>query len=433
LAGNYNVVVEGANTCEDSAASGTTVTLNALPVVTITPSAATTFCAGNSINLNASTGTAYQWYHNGSLIAGAAGSSLMVNASGGYNVIVTDANNCSDSAASATAIQVNPLPAVNVVGLGPLTFCDGDSVTLNTSGGAGYQWYKNGSLISGQTSTALLVKSTGNYNVWVTDANNCSDSAATATGVTVHALPVVNITPLGPLTFCDGDSAELSVTGGLHHAWTRNGMDLMGDTLASLWVKLQGSYNVRLTDANQCIDSSAVAVEVEVDPLPVVTATSVQPLCNTITNYTLTVGSPAGGYYTGIAVSQDSVFDPQQAGTGVHTLMYHYQDPTTGCEDSVAIDVEVVDCVGIDEVGSNELSIYPNPVNETLYVQFGQTYTNMEISLINMQGQVVLHKAVAAVNAGVPVQVDVHDMVPGVYVVEVRMSGEKQTKKLIIH
>jgi uncharacterized repeat protein (TIGR03803 family) len=61
--------------------------------------------------------------------------------------------------------------APGITASGPLSFCQGDSVTLTAGGIAGttYQWNRNGNIIAGATSQSLVVTKKGNYSVSVSD------------------------------------------------------------------------------------------------------------------------------------------------------------------------------------------------------------------------------------------------------------------------
>lgn len=63
---------------------------------------------------------------------------------------------------------------------GPTTFCSGGSVTLTASAGASYLWSNS------ETTQSILVTTSGNYTVSVTDNSNCT-ATSTATTVTVNA------------------------------------------------------------------------------------------------------------------------------------------------------------------------------------------------------------------------------------------------------
>ncbi|MBK8845919.1 MAG: T9SS type A sorting domain-containing protein [Bacteroidetes bacterium] len=75
-------------------------------------------------------------------------------------------------------------PTVNLTQSGPLSFCNGDSVTL-TANGAGYQyqWKKNNVNIAGETAQTYVAKTAGIYKCTVT--NSCGSKTSRTRTVTV--------------------------------------------------------------------------------------------------------------------------------------------------------------------------------------------------------------------------------------------------------
>ncbi|WP_333696768.1 lamin tail domain-containing protein, partial [Flavobacterium sp.] len=78
------------------------VTVNALPVATISPSGTLVLPAGTSQVLTASGGTSYLWS------TSATTSTITASASGSYTVTVTDANGCQSAVSEATVIAYAP-------------------------------------------------------------------------------------------------------------------------------------------------------------------------------------------------------------------------------------------------------------------------------------------------------------------------------------
>lgn len=75
-------------------------------------------------------------------------------------------------------------PTVNLTQSGPLSFCNGDSVTLTANGtGYQYQWKKNNVNIAGATAKTYVAKTTGIYKCKVT--NSCGSKTSGTRTVTV--------------------------------------------------------------------------------------------------------------------------------------------------------------------------------------------------------------------------------------------------------
>ncbi|GEM_PF-5047487 len=95
----------------------------------ITASGTTTFCNGGSVTLSTSvTGVTYQWFQNGSSIAGATSSNYAATQSGNYTVMVTNAASCTRTSAPLT-VTVNAPPVI--------TSCPANVTVNNTSGQCG--------------------------------------------------------------------------------------------------------------------------------------------------------------------------------------------------------------------------------------------------------------------------------------------------------
>jgi len=254
--GAYRLIVTNTLTgCFDSS-SVVNVLVNPGPTAVITPAGATNICQGDSLSLNANSGSGlnYQWLLNGSPLSGSTLSSLRVGASGNYRVIVTSTTTgCFDTSA-IIPVLVNPLPVATISPAGPTTICAGQSVQLAAPTGTGlsYQWLRNGSVISGQNNAILTATLAGDYRVVVSSAAACSDSSAVVT-VTLNPLPDPAVLTINVDTIFASPGTDL--------IWFRNGVLLAGITDSVLIITLDGNYNaLRLSAAGCASDSSNTLV-----------------------------------------------------------------------------------------------------------------------------------------------------------------------------
>lgn len=169
--------------------------------------------------------------------------------------------------------QTAPALAVSITAGGATTFCDGGSVLLTAtpSGGSGtyasYQWFLDGSVIGGATTSSYSATESGEYAVTVTDSDESTSSAA-AQAVTVNPLPVVSVLASAPTTFCEGGSVTLSATpAGGDYVWSD------GQTGDAIVVSQTGSYRLTATSPAGC-SVQTPAVEVMVHAPPVIVAIS---------------------------------------------------------------------------------------------------------------------------------------------------------------
>lgn len=260
---NYTVIASD-GTCS-STASVSFSNAAQLPVPIASISGQLSYCTGGNTTLTASGGTSYTWVDGVGNIIGNMASVTVTQ--GTYAVLVSNASNCSDTA-FATVTELSTLP---VTISGNLSYCPGQNTTLTASGGNGYVWND-----TGNSSTASITVTQGNYTVTGTDANGCTGTASAT--VTEFSSPVITIS--GTLNYCAGGNTTLTANGGTGYVWN----DASNSLTASITVT-QGSYTVTGTDANGC--TATADATVTENALPIVTISGSLTYC-TGQNTTLT-------------------------------------------------------------------------------------------------------------------------------------------------
>jgi gliding motility-associated-like protein len=101
-----------------------------------------------------------------------------------------------------------------------------------------------------------------------------------------------------------------------------------------------GQHNMtyEVTDADGCRFLCSFAIQV--NALPQVTAPADGIYCSQDPSVTLTGGAPSGGSYSGPGVTA-GVFNPSQAGAGVHPIRYDYTD-ANGCRNSDDFEIQII-------------------------------------------------------------------------------------------
>lgn len=322
--GTYTVVVTSSGCSTTSA--GISVTANAAPSATITAGGATSFCTGGSVVLSANTGTGltYQWLRNGTNLSGATSSSYTAATSGSYTVVVASGS-CSTTSA-ATTVTVGSAPSATISAGGSTTFCSGGSVTLSANTGTGltYQWRRNGTNLSGATSSTYAASTGGTYTVVVT-SSGCSTTSA-GTNVTVSTSPTATITAGGSTNFCTGGSVLLSANSGtgLSYQWRRDGTNLSGATASSYTATTSGSYTVVVTSGGCSTTSAATTVATGSAPTATITAGGATSFCSG-GSVTLSANTGAGLTYqwrrNGTSISGATSSNYSAATTGTYTVV----------------------------------------------------------------------------------------------------------------
>lgn len=114
-------------------------------------------------------GFAYQWYFNGSPIAGATNAIHVVYQSGIYDVIAINPTGCVSFSDTLTAVYCNPLVSPSI----SLNSAN-DLVLANYPASTSIQWFLDGVLIPNQQNDTLSPPTNGTYSVQITDPFGCS-------------------------------------------------------------------------------------------------------------------------------------------------------------------------------------------------------------------------------------------------------------------
>jgi len=275
VTGSYSVVVSSAGGCmTPGTSSSVSVLINSLPSANIIPAGPVSFCQGGSVLLNGTSGTGniYQWYKNGTLISGATNLSYTASQTGNYTVQSTNSSNCM-ATSSAIAVTSNTPPLATVSPSGTAAFCLGDSIALMANSGIGYsyQWYMNGTMISGANLPGYFANQAGNFSVMVTNMSNCSTTSST-TNVSVSSIPTPITSATGPTTFCAGGSVVLQVSSGigLTYQWYLNSTTITGATSDNYSATQTGNYTVVVSNASLC-NATSTQIAVTVTALPTAT------------------------------------------------------------------------------------------------------------------------------------------------------------------
>jgi len=164
----YTISGTSTGTCTATFQDTVNVISTGYPLDTIFYPGTGKYCSGDTVMLTgtAGPGYTYTWFDNG--VPGRRRSPFYGATTSGVYTLVINAYGCIDTSAPVT-LTFNLLPA-------PVITYSGGALRT-TIAYAGYQWYENGSMITGASADTLKPTTSGIYNVVVTDSNGCSDSS----------------------------------------------------------------------------------------------------------------------------------------------------------------------------------------------------------------------------------------------------------------
>ncbi|MFL5752171.1 MAG: PKD domain-containing protein [Bacteroidia bacterium] len=282
-AGSYGVIVSNSNSCNDSS---TTIIIAANQAPTALATGNTSYCAGGSLTLDASTSTGgssaiatYEWVLNGTPIVGSNTTTYIVNQPGTYDVIVTNSDNCSDTSITITVAE-NQLPVISgtpVMQQSSCTGATGQLTGLTVTGNPGFTYVWSNSVpavvSTSTTSPDLTTQPADIYTLSVTDANGCVSSYTDT--ITNFGSPVAPLA-VQPSDYCQGSSVNpLTATGGsgvLNWYSDVTLTTLVGSGSSfntGLNSSTPGAYNFWVAETENGCQGPAVNVQIKINPTPV--------------------------------------------------------------------------------------------------------------------------------------------------------------------
>ncbi len=173
----YTVTGTDANGCKNM--DTVSVSLNNLPIVTISANGNTTICKDSGLKLFTNLqGKSYLWNN------GETSPNIYPDKTGVYFLKLKDVNEC-EAVSNIIKVTVNQIPTVTISLNGPATFCDNQLSELISTIGVNYLWN------DGSTTRSIKPNYSGEYFVKVTDINGCTNTS-NHLNVTVEKCSYIN-------------------------------------------------------------------------------------------------------------------------------------------------------------------------------------------------------------------------------------------------
>jgi len=326
------------NGCPSSVYTST-VTVNQPP--SLNGSSTSVSCFGGSngtATVTASGGASpysYNWSPSGGTSATATGL-----AAGSYTIQVTDNNGCT----TPMSINISQPPALNISLNKTDVTCNGlnnGTISSTVSGGTPaylYSWNP-----TGLSSTSINNLSPGTYNLYITDANGCSQ---------VQSIGITQPNPVAlnagsDLTICSGETANLNASGASTYSWSPSANLSNPNIPNPIASPTQTTdYTVTGTDVNGCTGTDTILVIVNSTP-SAPSASNNSPVCEG-SSITLNASTIAGATYswTGPNGFISSSQNPNiSSATAADAGTYSVTATVSGCTSSVATTSVIVNVI----------------------------------------------------------------------------------------
>jgi hypothetical protein len=323
-------------------------------------------CNGSQVTLSATGATTYIWTPN--IING---STFSPTISQNYTVTGFDANGCSSWDQVAVIAQ-----NVNVNAGQDLFLCSGDSAQLNATGYPGIQW--SGGI---SNNVPFLPTQTQTYIASASNANGCTGSDTV--NVIVNSLPQINAGP--DQSICFGEEVILYGTGGIFMFWSNN----IADSIPFV-PQLSGSYVLTGASNEGCIGTDTVFVSVNDASSNTITASALD-------SYTLN-----GQTYT-------------SSGTYTQILTN-----AAGCDSLLTLNL-TLDFTGLSDFNNKDFSVYPNPANESVFIEFEPANIGSQLVIYDALGRILLEKTLHLEKTSI----DLQELNSGTYTIRIGSKSKR--------
>lgn len=210
-----------------------------------------------TVTASASGALSYQWYKDAAAISNANSSSYRATQDGAYHVVITSTlNGVSRTATSSSAtfymntVSISLQPVAALVAEGDTnTF----SVAASGSGTLSYQWKRNGTDVSGATTSSFTSGTYGSHLVIVTSTLNGHTTSVTSNSVLLDVNTVTITHSPSNAYMTQGGTASLGVTVSSHgsatisYQWYLDGNELPGENDIGVYAAQAGEYKVKVT------------------------------------------------------------------------------------------------------------------------------------------------------------------------------------------
>jgi len=365
-------------------------------------------CLGESVTLTASGGSKYLWSTNQET----ASISVSPSKTTTYSVIVSNGSSEATDQVTVTVNEVNADAGEDVY------IAEGETTTLTATGGDKYEWD------NGETSSSITVNPevTKSYNVTVY-YNGCSSTDEVIVNVTNTTNPKIIADAGEDISICKGEEVVLTASGGDNYEWSS------GQFGKSIKVSpdVTTTYSVIVTKGSlKAVDQVSVTVnEVIADAgedVQIEVGSSITLTANGGDSYLWSTGENSKS----ITVSP------------IETTVYTVKIKKGECssEDSVEVSTHQNDnnnqVVPLN-INNHEIYIYPNPAAGILNVDARNIESELEIHLINTNGQVLFYNKINSDNGDIlSEQLNFQRFEKGVYYVRFTNLYINEVKKIVL-
>lgn len=322
----------------------------------------------------------YNWNFGGGVSAQDKNPDHVFNGFGEFSVelSVISGLGCTDTLRDT--VEIYALPDVDFT-VDPVCFGETSNFVNTTSvpdssSVTGYFWKFGDQEVSFSNNPTHTYDTPGSYDVLLeaTTINGCIDTVVKT--AIVYQLPDPTINPLGPTSFCDGDSVELSASPlPAGYNWST------GEDSQNIIVKEDGNYQLTVTSGFGCTDTSSI--DITVWELPEVVAYKDTTISKGYSVYLSATG--AVFYEWTPEFDLESPSSPETKATPLDSTRFIVTGTDlNGCVNTDSVTVLVLEDYKVE--ATNVITPNGDGVNDFWEIINVETYPDVEVKIYNRYG-----------------------------------------------
>ncbi|MFN6038078.1 MAG: gliding motility-associated C-terminal domain-containing protein [Bacteroidota bacterium] len=309
---------------------------------------------------------------------------------GTYTISITDNNNCTGSGSVVIPTQSTAPSAPIVTTTAATCSSAGTAAISNYNATFSYTFSPGGPTVG--TGGIIIGMNTGTSYTVTAVSGSCTSNPSISFSVAPQQNPPnISATANGP--FCVGGAINISASGGVSYSWSGpNGFssNAQNPQIFPANINQSGTYSVTVSDANGCVNTASVSIQVTSTPTVSVSTTSYT--FNTSESVTLSasgannfVWSPGGATGSSLTINSPTEGLLTYCAIGSNTQ---------GCQDSTCINLWVVkfDCGELyipnafspnGDYANDEFCVYGAKCIETMQLKIFDRWGNMVFETSN--------------------------------------------------
>lgn len=313
-------------------------------------------------------------------------------------------------------VVIRTAPSLSITGNS--SYCFGTPLNINYTGSVvdSLKWIlNNGSNTYTFNGTAIntSILNSGTYSVSLKGYNYAMPFTKNYNNYfVINPLPIVSVSNG---TICAGNSYTISPTGAVNYTYS-SGSNIVNPSSTEV-------YTVTGVDANNCVGTKTVSVNV--NALPIITVSTSNTLLCVGQSATLTALGATSYLWNNSTNSFAMAISP----TVTTTYTVNGTD-ANGCANTTSITQNVSTCTNIHSAFSilnPAINVYPNPTNGLFIIELNENIIGGTIQVSNVLGEILISQII---NKSI-YEFDLTNKASGIYFMTIKANNKQYTHKII--